>query len=88
MRPAIGTHFAAFLIRSGLTVAASSGQCRNNRMIMHQSGEHTREALETIRRRIVEDVVHAVPLRRRRSRRERVAAFFARRMNRRRKRWR
>jgi hypothetical protein len=51
-------------------------------MIMHQSSEDTREALETIRRRIVEEVVHAMPLRRKRSRRERVAAFLARRMNR------
>jgi hypothetical protein len=49
---------------------------------MRQSSEDTREALETIRRRIVAEVVHAVPFRRGRSRRERAAAFLARRINR------
>jgi len=53
---------------------------------VNQSSEEIREALESMRRRVVEDIVHASPLRRRRSRRERVAAFLARRLNQRTKR--
>ena len=53
---------------------------------MPESPKQIPEALETIRRRIVEEVVHAVPLRRRRSRRERMAAYLARRLNQRAKR--
>ena len=55
-------------------------------MAVHQSSEEIREAPESIRRRIVEDVVHASPLRRKRLRGERVAAFRARRLKQRAKR--
>jgi hypothetical protein len=53
---------------------------------VNQSSEEIREALDSIRRRVVEDIVHASPLRRRLSRRERVAAFLARHLNQRAKR--
>ena len=53
---------------------------------MAKAHKQTPEALETIRRRIVEEVVHAMPLGRRPSRRERMAAYLARRLNQRAKR--
>lgn len=53
---------------------------------MAKSPKQTPEALETIRRRIVQEIVHAVPLGRRPSRRERMAAYLARRLNQRAKR--
>jgi hypothetical protein len=53
---------------------------------MAKSHQEIPEALETIRRRIVHEIVHAVPLSRRPSRRERMAAYLARRLNQRAKR--
>lgn len=48
--------------------------------------KQTPEAVEAMRRRIVQEIVHAVPLGRRPSRRERMAGYLARRLNRRAKR--
>jgi hypothetical protein len=61
----------------GVTIARAKGDDRS----VNQSSEEIREALDSIRRRVVGDIVHASPLRRRRSRRERVAAFLARGLN-------
>lgn len=51
------------------------------RITVARSHKKAPEALETIRRRIVQEIVHAGPLGRKPSRRERMAGYLARRLN-------
>lgn len=71
-----------------MTLVAGSEQLRRQGITVAKSHKPTPEALETIRRRIMQEIVHAVPLGRRPSRRERMAAYLARRLNQRAKRMR
>jgi hypothetical protein len=57
-----------------------------SKTMVRRSGE-IHEELEAIRQRVVAEIVHAVPGRRRQSRRARVARFLARRLNARAKRF-